>query len=184
MSEMAENGGKNWWTKQRVQAAQLVAQGDLTQAEIAEKLKVGQRSIERWCADPQFQARVASIVEETAQQIKAQGIRLKENRVKNLQARVDKMLELIEKRGAEMGKNPAEVEIGGATGLLVRAYDRFGNLIYKFDAALLREMREHERQAAVELGQWTEKQDIGLTGNIIPEIHVYAHEHEPKTGQA
>jgi hypothetical protein len=45
---------------------------------------------------------------------------------------------------------------GGESGLLVRDYkgkDR-DRAVYKFDAALAGELREHERQMAVEVGEW------------------------------
>lgn len=52
---------------------------------------------------------------------------------------------------------------GGASGLLVRQYHGAVALpVYKVDTALLSllsELRAHERQAAEELGQWSEKRE-------------------------
>lgn len=52
---------------------------------------------------------------------------------------------------------------GGKTGLLVREIKSIGAgpnsrevEEYKVDTGLLKELREHERQAAIELGQWQE----------------------------
>ena len=51
---------------------------------------------------------------------------------------------------------------GGKTGLLCLDYkgkdaDR---AVYKLDAALLKEMRELEKEIAIEKGEWTEKQEL------------------------
>ena len=55
----------------------------------------------------------------------------------------------------------ADVPGGEATGLLVRDYkgkDATAE-VYKVDTALLAELRNHERQAAQELGQWDTKSE-------------------------
>ena len=79
---------------------------------------------------------------------------VRENRLKAQEDRHRRMQMIVEERGAEMSGEVA----GGASGLLVRDYkgkdaDR---AIYKFDASLVGEMREHEKQIAQELGQWQE----------------------------
>ena len=51
---------------------------------------------------------------------------------------------------------------GGGSGLLVRQYQG-GAPIYKVDTGLVRligQLLAHEKQAAEELGQWTEKRDV------------------------
>jgi hypothetical protein len=54
---------------------------------------------------------------------------------------------------------------GGKTGLLVREYKGHSDLpVYKLDAALLKEMRDLEREIAIELGQWTEKKELTGAG--------------------
>jgi hypothetical protein len=55
---------------------------------------------------------------------------------------------------------------GGKTGLLALDYkgkdaDR---AVYKLDAALLKELRDLEREIAIELGQWTEKKELTGAG--------------------
>jgi hypothetical protein len=79
-------------------------------------------------------------------------IAIREKRIEELDDRRRRMKLIIEERAAEMaGECP-----GGASGLLARDYkgkdaDR---TIYKVDTGLLSELREHEKQAAQELGQW------------------------------
>jgi hypothetical protein len=60
-------------------------------------------------------------------------------------------------RAADMAEVP-----GGGTGLLVRQYQG-GAPIYKVDTglvSLIGQLLAHEKQAAGELGQWTEKRDV------------------------
>ena len=77
----------------------------------------------------------------------------------------ERMQRLLAARAAGMGQDEIE---GGDTGLLVRkvktvqllngvSITRSEAFEYELDAALLREMRELEKQAAMEVGQWTEK---------------------------
>lgn len=153
---MAQNDTENWWTEKRIKAAQLVAEDELTDQQIAEALKIGRKTLSRWKIEPLFRERVKQIIVEMADALAAKGVRLRENRLKNLQARVDKMMALIEARGSS---EEMQDVAGGETGLLVREIKHLG-FVFKFDAALLREMREHEKQAAQELGQWLEKKEI------------------------
>lgn len=145
------------WDERRTKAAQLVAEGQKTNEEIAKACGVARQTFDLWNADKTFSARVQQIVQATAAALLKDGIRVKENRVSNLQSRVDKMLALIEARGVEMKDEIA----GGETGLLVRDYKgKDADIpVYKFDAAVVKELREHEKQAAIELGQWTEKRE-------------------------
>lgn len=59
---------------------------------------------------------------------------------------------------------------GGNTGLLVRTTKGIGSgdtfqIVdeYAVDTGLLRELREHEKQAAQELGQWIDKSEVEQT---------------------
>src|ERR1017187_5622963 len=58
-------------------------------------------------------------------------------------------------------RSPTEVP-GGTTGLLVKDYKGkdADTLVYKVDTGLLAELRNHEKQAAEELGQWSEKRKL------------------------
>ena len=65
--------------------------------------------------------------------------------------------QLMIERAADMADAP-----GGGTGLLVRQYQG-GAPIYKVDTglvSLIGQLLAHEKQAAEELGQWTEKRDV------------------------
>ena len=80
-------------------------------------------------------------------------------RVKALQNRWDRMRRVIDERAA----SPDFAEVpGGITGLLVKDYKgkAADTLVYKVDTGLLAELRNHEKQAAEELGQWSEKREL------------------------
>ena len=164
---------ESWkWTTRRERAAQLVADDQLTDTEIALQCGVTQRQLERWKKVPEFQERVAAIVEAERQAILAKGIAEKRNRVDALNDRWQRMRQVIDERAEDpdMAKVP-----GGRTGLLVREFKQIGTgpdatMVEEFhlDAALLKESREHEKQAAQELGQWTEKRELtGKDGGPI-----------------
>ena len=77
------------------------------------------------------------------------------------------MTEVIRQRAVNLKDVPG----GGNTGLLVRQVKGIGKgedfqvvEEYAVDTGLLRELREHEKQAAIELGEWTEKQDVTSGG--------------------
>jgi hypothetical protein len=82
-------------------------------------------------------------------------------RLEALDRRHRKMSAVIEERAAD----PKMQDVpGGDTGLLVHRVKSIGKGkhsrtidLYHVDAALLKEMREIEKQAAIETGQWGEK---------------------------
>jgi len=83
-------------------------------------------------------------------------IRKRSARVQALQVNLDRMRALIEARATEYAASP-----GGATGMLVRDF-RGKNAeqeIWKFDGALVSQINDTLKQAAIEEGQWTEKRE-------------------------
>ena len=61
---------------------------------------------------------------------------------------------------------------GGSSGLLVKIYRGKGsdNAVYKFDAALVKQMRATCRQVAIEVGQWNEKRAIASTSDLAERL--------------
>lgn len=156
------------WDERRTKAAQMLAEGERSQEEIAKIIKVTRKTLWEWMQYPAFTARVDKIVEQTYEALKLSGIARKAHRITALDARWHAMRGLIEARGKEMADS-GEIA-GGETGLLVRDYKGKGNKpVYKADVGLLRELREHEKQAAIETGEWTEKRELsGPDGGAIP----------------
>ena len=81
-----------------------------------------------------------------------------------LRAGVD---ELLTARGADLVDAP-----GGSTGLLIRQFQgKLERAVYRVDpglVSLLAELRAHEKQAAEELGQWSEKREPAGDGTVAP----------------
>lgn len=160
------------WDETREQAALLIAQDELTDTKIAEKLGVARRTLGGWKENTEFSKRVQNHLNDIRSYIRSHGISIIENRVAALQDRWDRMKRVI----AERAESPEMQNVaGGTTGLLVRQLKKIGagadaEIVEEFviDAALLKEMREHEKQAAQELGQWSDKHEhAGTNGGPI-----------------
>lgn len=146
----------------REQAAQLAAEDELSDAEIAECCRIDRRTLSRWRWQSKFRGRIEEYRERRRQACDSYGISAKWRRLKALDDRVRGFNRIIVERGAspEMRKAP-----GGRTGLLRRLQKvlRVGSRRcivvseFPFDCALVREYREHLMQVAKELGQVQEE---------------------------
>ena len=154
------------------EAAELLAAGELSQAEIAERVGVDRRTLWRWRQDPEFMAKVEAIRAGLSDQAYDRGVALRFLRIKALNDRWNRLRRVIEARADDPDLAGAP---GGSTGLLVRKIKsvRDGNdnrLVEEFevDTGLLAELRAIEQHAAKELGQWTDKQEVsGKDGGPI-----------------
>lgn len=160
------------WTDKAESAALLVASERHTNQQIAETLGVGKTQVDRWKTYPEFRARVDEHQEDFRATVRRRGIGQLERRVAALNDRWERMQRVIEARAEAY----ADDDHGGETGLIRRKLmgwsgkgeDKEPIFDYEFDAALLKELREHEKQAAQELGQWTEKRELtGQNGGPI-----------------
>jgi hypothetical protein len=151
------------WTPAKEEVARLLAEGDLSDKEVAIKAGVVPRSLRRWKDHPEFMRRVGEYMASLQKAGLHLAIAKKESRVKAL----DQRWALLEQVRQERGADPDMQAIpGGKTGLLVRRIrgigtgDNFREVEeFELDAALLTELRNHERQAAQELGQWEPEGD-------------------------
>ena len=57
---------------------------------------------------------------------------------------------------------------GGSSGLLVKTYKGkdADTAVYRFDATLVEQMNATCRQVAIEIGQWSEKRNVTMTGDL------------------
>ena len=193
MSANDRPAGSFAWSGRADRAAVLVAEDLRTDVAIAAEAGIAERQLRRWKNHPDFAARVDQIRAELRAAVVAEGIANRQNRVDALNQRWQRMQMVIDARAIEH----ADVA-GGNTGLLVRQVklvkiystttspddvdepDEADVLIsakmseqvaeYAVDTGLLKELREHEKQAAQELGQWTEKQEH--TGELLVREYV------------
>ena len=124
-----------------------------------------------WSVAHAWQQRLADIAEAERQAIVTQGIADKVERVRGYNERRELMRQVIAERGVDPGMQDVA---GGKTGLIVHNVKGVGKGedfqlidLYEVDTGLLRELRELEKQAAQELGQWTEKKDITSDGKAL-----------------
>lgn len=159
------------WTGAREKAAALLAEDRLSDEEISTDCGVTRQTLARWKQAPEFQARIDTLVSEFRARVRRRGIAILERRVAALQDRWERLQQVIQERAEELdGECP-----GGSTGLLTRQLKVIGRgedarevEEFSVDTGLLKELREHEKQAAQELGQWTErKEHLGEGGGPL-----------------
>jgi Helix-turn-helix of insertion element transposase len=143
------------------QAAQLVAEGELTDQVIANELGLERRTLWRWRRNTRFMAKVDAITDRLNSALARRAIAHKVRRIDRLNRDWLKLQSIMEARAND---STLANEPGGSTGLLVRTLKTIGQgktsrVVEEFnvDAALLRELLSIEQQAAKELGQWTDK---------------------------
>lgn len=180
-SDNPKYGNKTWtWTAKRVQAAQLVAEDDMKHARIAEEVGVSGATLANWKATPEFRERVVEYEAELEAEMLRLPIARKRKRVAGYDDLKRRLLMVIEDR-EEVYVQDAEV-VAGRTGLIVKqtksvGYGKNSQIVTEnaFDAALIRELRAVDEQAAKELGQWVDKGELtGANGGplVITDILV------------
>ena len=163
-------------------AARLTFEGRMTEEAIAAELGVARRTLNRWKATPEFH----TLIEQhraAARQVELQHtIADRRKRVGLLESRRQKLQDGFDRIIAERGIDMAAIP-GGASGLLARQFKQIGAgektekvEEYKIDPGILaisQELRELERQAAIELGQWQADQSgEGEDGFTLTDIAV------------
>jgi hypothetical protein len=151
------------WSATASAAALAVALDDETDEQIAAAAGVSRRTLANWKVHPDFAARVDQHRAEFHDQARRRGIALVANRVAALDDRWRRLRRVIAERAADPAMRGVP---GGTTGLLVRDVRAVGRGeearpvdVYRLDIGLLRELRELEKQAAVEVGDWNERRD-------------------------
>lgn len=153
---MSQNVAKNDKTT-RHEAARLIAEDELSIKDIAEKLGVSARSINRWKRDSVFAAQVQQIVDEYKDRALKHGLARREKRITVLNLMHEKLLQVIEERSVcpDLEHIP-----GGKTGIVTKQLKGIGKgddfqvvEVYEVDTGLLKEIRAIHEQVAEELGQ-------------------------------
>lgn len=163
------------WTEQRELAAQLLADGRLSDWEIAEKCGICRATLYNWRQAPEFARRVTEHLAVFRDEVHRRGLASRDRRVKRQNDHWNRLQAVIEKRADEYAKahekhttdpkgNPP-IHPAALTGLLVWTEDG-----WEVDTALLRELRALEQHAAKELGQWSEKHEFDFSNLSDEEI--------------
>lgn len=154
-----------------LKAVPLVALDEQSDEAIASELGITTRTLRNWKRQPAFEERVQLLRDEFAAVVRREAILTVEGRVAEYASRHERMRSVIDRRAAAGGSAP-----GAETGLLVQSFKAIGSgesayaqAEWSVDTGLLREMRELEKQAAQDLGQWAErKEHSGPNGGPIP----------------
>ena len=124
--------------------------------------------------------------QQTVANLVKQEICVQHPRIDAYQDRWDRMMRLIEARAASGAAEHSGVP-GADTGLLVCRRRSIGSAAFsekvcewRLDAALLKEMRELEKQAAVELGWFAERAAVRLRPEISDEVRTLAEALTPQ----
>lgn len=173
--------GQVWrWTPSKEAAVPLVADGKVTEGEIATRLAVTRRTVVRWKAAPEFQQRVAALVARATEAASEATIATKVGRLAIYQRELDDLERVFAARAEQYKDIP-----GGDTGIIVgeptivKVYEvadggaggagedeevaltplKQARVVYhyKVDVPLLKERRDLLKQAAIELRQWVER---------------------------
>lgn len=142
-------------------AALMVARGEKTKQQIAAELSITVVTLGRWEAEPEFAAEVEAIRASFRQGLIDKGIADKANRLEYYENIMRRMFVIIEARSCEPD---AELVRGERSGLIARdvRFSKTGEPIDigRVDKALLSEIREYLKQAAIEVGDWQERQTV------------------------
>lgn len=192
MGAGAKVSGGFTWTRQRIEAARLIAEDELMDTAICEKLGVKSRNtIYMWRQAPEFAARVKQLRMTWEHAILNRGICNKANRARLLQGMHDRAQQIVEDRAKKYsatianGEEAGDPVIAGGRSGFIAVENRIIKTHYdgentveisvekaEFDSALYREMRATLAQAAEETGQSVSKHEItGANGGPL-EVNV------------
>lgn len=164
------------WDAPKEKAAVLVALGELTNAQIAEQCEVGESTIYNWKGSTEFKERVEENKEEIRKRVFTEGIGDLLARVR----RYNKRWGQIDQVFAERAADPAHSSVPGwTTGLLCHEQKSLGSGdlatvidVYRVDVGTIKEERELAKQAAQDLGQWSEKKDVTTDGKPLVVVDI------------
>ena len=146
------------------QAAADIAAGEFRPSVIASRACVSAGALSQWRAHPEFIARVEELVAAFREEARYVAIAQKERRILAMNERWLGIHQVIAERGAHEDFQQVP---GGRTGILARDIKQVGSgenaqivTIYSVDTGLLKEAREIEKAAAIEMGQLVEKKEI------------------------
>lgn len=174
---IAQNCPPWQWSGRKDKAARFLAAGEKTLEEICAIIYASRRQLFNWRQQPEFSERVEKyrkIYGENAERL-AIGHKLNRLRTYNtIDARIKSVID------ARAGHPDYEKVPGGRTGLMARNLKVLGSGIgasvievFEFDAALVKELREVNKQAAMELNQWP--QSGGSSVNVFNQNNNNVH---------
>ncbi len=167
------------WSAKQERAALLLAEGALTQQQVADVVGVTRQTVSKWLQQPEYTKHIAGLQHAMYERMLQIGIANKEARIVGMVGRHRRMQDVIAERAA----GTREPVPGGRSGLLVRQRKMIGSgdgstivTEYAFDSALAREMRELEKQIAQETGQLGTGVQVEATSGDVRIVVTYAND--------
>ncbi len=164
------------WTSKKRLAAQMLAQGDLLDSEIAAQLGVERHLLTRWRLHPTFLLGIKQFADGLTAELAEQGVTIKKRRLEDYD-RIDMLLNQIreERAAAAVVAIETDPELGAVggfrTGLIIKQDKVIGTgsnaqrtTEYKIDSSWLDAKLALHKQVAQETGQWTVQTHV--TGEI------------------
>lgn len=165
----------------------LVAKAEAIDAILVRESEAGRTAVPMVSSPNVLQEAKTALLAAPALQIREQRIARANDRAQRFQRIVDERADEMKKCalcGREKEDHPWGDEVtadgpglkgcdkfiriaGGSSGFLTRDYKSDGTPIYKFDKALADSFLEHEKQVAIESGQWQENAGGGVSIQII-----------------
>lgn len=158
---------KRWeWTKARLTAVHLLAEGQLSQEKIAAKCGVTTVTIRAWCQVDEFATKLRQAMQAFDMQAMSHGYARQSVRLTLLSNLIDRQKIIVEERAKAHGKLT-----GGSSGLVAHEVRSVGvgenatlEDFVSFDGSLNREMRATLAQIAEETGQVSSKVELSGPG--------------------
>jgi len=159
------------WTARHDAAVLLVADDRLTNDAIAARVGIAPATLDLWKADAAFRDKVQQAVTVQREAAMSEAIAVKAERLRDYQELRRRLWSTIEanaqdhaaavsKAGDAFGR---DVPTGAAHGLMVKKLVPGGKGMlsdWQVDTALIAELRNLNKQAAQEMGDWTERKEL------------------------
>lgn len=162
-----EKRPKRWeWTKARLDAVTLLAEGMLSQEKVARRVGVSISTIRAWIEVDEFATRLRQTIQAYDASVMSSGYARKSVRLTVLSNLIDRQRSIVEERAEAHAKLT-----GGSSGLMAHevrsvGYGENASLedFVSFDSALNRELRATMAQVAEETGQIASKVEVSGPG--------------------
>ena len=165
------------WTPERERAAQMVANGQRSNDQIAVECGVSGRSLRDWKSCPEFGERVRQYLAEYRAKLSAEGLALKSNRIALLMARAAMIRGIIRARGKHQSMANAPGTTVAQKGIQIRTLKSLGGgdmtqIVEEFavDIRLLDQECDYLQHIATELGEWKKPIEHGGKVAASPEL--------------
>jgi transposase-like protein len=158
-------------TTRQQQALNLLVEGEHTFAEISAEVGVEPSTLWRWRHEkPAFREALQEALAIAELEARQFAVARRVKRVEALDEVHAGLLRIIAERKERYAQ---EDHPGAATGLLVKSYKAIGSgasayaeIEWAVDRPLIQALLEVQKQAAIELGQWSEKADVRLAAEV------------------